>query len=126
MTTEKKNENPSAETVTSYKGFDKDWRCRGFQYKLGESFSHDGNVKACESGFHACEYPLDVFSYYPPAGNKFAVVEQSGEISRHDNDSKIASKSISIAAEISIAGLVKAAIEYTSKRCTPINPVSPA
>ena len=126
MTMEKKNEEAPVMPIIAYKGFDKDWRCRDFQYKVGESFTHDGNVKACESGFHACEYPLDVFAYYPPAGNRYAVVEQSGELDRHGSDTKISSKSISIVAEISIAGLVKAAIEYTSKRCTPINPLSPA
>ncbi|MGQ0710883.1 MAG: DUF7666 domain-containing protein [Rhodoferax sp.] len=114
------------ESITSFKGFNDKWECRGFKYKVGETFKHDGAVKACDSGFHACEYPLDVFRYYPPAGNRFAVVQQSGDLSRHDGDTKVASKSISIMAEISIAGLVKAAIEYTSSRCNPIDPDSPA
>ena len=126
MTEKKKKAAPAVETITSYKGFNKDWKCRGFQYKVGETFKHDGVVKTCKSGFHACEYPPDVFSYYPPAGNRFAVVEQSCELSRHDVDSKVASKSISIMDEISIAGLVKAAIEYTTSRCKPIDPESPA
>jgi hypothetical protein len=117
---------PAGETVISYKGFDNVWKCRDFQYKVGENFTHDGSVKACESGFHACEYPLDVFEYYPPAGSRFAVVKQYGELSRHNVDSKVASKSISIMAEISISGLVEATIEYTIRRCKPIDPESPA
>ena len=122
----KKKVKPVEETITSFKGFNDKWECRGFQFKLGETFHHDGPVKACESGFHACEYPLDVFNYYPPAGNRFAVVKQSGDLSRHDGDTKVASKSISIMAEINIAGLVKAAIEYTTSRCNPVDPDSPA
>jgi hypothetical protein len=122
--TKKKTE--AVDPITSFKGFDKNWQCLGYQFKVGESYQHDGKVKACESGFHACEYPLDVFSYYPPAGNRFAVVQQSGELSRHDGDTKVASKSLSIMAEISIAGLVKAAIEYTTSRCKPVDPDSPS
>jgi hypothetical protein len=114
------------EAITSFKGFDENWKCRGFQYKLGETFTHDGDVQACESGFHACEYPLDVFNYYPPAGNRFAVVEQSGQLSRHSDDTKVASKTLTVKAEISLPGLIKAAIEYTVKRCAPIDPESPA
>ena len=117
---------PAEEAVISYKGFDNAWKCRDFQYKVGKTFTHDGSVNACESGFHACEYPLDVFEYYPPAGSRFAVVKQYGELSRHDGDSKVASKSISIMTEISISGLVEATIEYTSRRCKPIDPKSPA
>ena len=126
MTAKTKKKVKPVEEITSFKGFNDKWECRGFQFNLGETFHHDGPVKACESGFHACEYPLDVFNYYPPAGNRFAVVKQSGDLSRHDGDTKVASKSISIMAEINIAGLVKAAIEYTTSRCNPVDPDSPA
>ena len=112
--------------LITYKGFSTNLKCRGFQYAIGESYEHTGEVKACKGGFHACEYPLDVFSYYQPAGSQFAIVEQSGTLSRHDDDSKVASSKISIKAPIGIAGLVKAAIEYTACRCKPIDPASPA
>ncbi|CAP01097.1 conserved hypothetical protein; putative phage-related protein [Acinetobacter baumannii SDF] len=115
------------ETITSYKGFDKNLQCRGFQYEIGKTFEHKGKVKACGSGFHACEYPLDVFGYYAPGElNRFAVVEQSGDLSRGDDDTKVASKSITIKAEVDIPFLVKAAIEYTTSRCEPIKEDSPA
>ena len=114
-------------TITSYKGFDANWQCRGFQYQLGKTYEHEWRVKACEAGFHACEHPLNVFSYYPPAGSRFAVVEQSGELHREGgNDTKVASSKISIRCEVDIAGLVKAAVEYVRQRCKPIDPDSPA
>jgi hypothetical protein len=114
------------ETITAYKGFSQDFKCRGYQFEIGKTYQHEGKVEACASGFHACEYPLDVFGYYPPAGARFALVEQSGDLSRHGDDSKIASRNLSIKAELTIANLVKAAIEYTTSRCTPIDPESPA
>lgn len=106
------------EKITSYKGFNKDMTCRDFQYKEGESYE-EPSAKACERGFHACEYPLDCLNYYTPNESIYHVVEQSGEISRHSDDTKVASRKIKIGAEINIAGLVKAAIEYTMKRVNP-------
>ena len=114
-----KKQKPTGEVITSYKGFDKNLRCRGFQFEVGKTFEHSGEVEACSSGFHACEYPLHVMRYYKAGTSRFAIVEQSGQISRHDEDSKIASSRIEIKAEIDIAGLVKAAIKYTMDRCTP-------
>ena len=102
--------------VKAYKGFDKNLKCRGFQYEIGKEYEHDGPVEACESGFHACEAPLDVFPYYAPATSRYCEVEQSGELSRDGDDSKIASSRIKIGAEIGIPGLVKAQIEWVKNQ----------
>ncbi len=102
-------------SIKAYKGFNKDMTCRGFQYEEGKEYETD-KVEVCETGFHACEYPLDCFSYYSPNVSVYHEVEQDGEISRSDGDSKVASSKIKIGALINIAGIVKAAIEYTTKR----------
>ena len=114
MTTSKDNAQ-----IVAYKGFNRDWTCRGYQYKVGETHVHDGKTEACESGFHACEYPLDVFSYYAPSQSVFAIVEASGDLDRKGDDSKIASSKLTVKGEIGIAGLVKDAIEYTVSRTKP-------
>lgn len=101
--------------VKSYKGFNKDITCRGFQYEEGKEYEEE-SVEVCDHGFHACEYPLDCLNYYSPNKSVYHEVEQSGEIQKHNDDTKVASTKIKIGAEISIAGLVKAAIEYTVKR----------
>jgi hypothetical protein len=106
--------------IVSYKGFDKNLKCRDFQYEVGKEYVHNGEAKACSSGFHACEYPLDVFGYYAPADSRFAIVEQSGQLSRHDDDSKVASTKIKVTAEIGLPGLIKAAVEYTMSRAKPV------
>ena len=102
-------------SIKAYKGFNKDMTCRGFQYEEGKEYETD-KAEVCETGFHACEYPLDCFSYYSPNVSVYHEVEQDGEISRSDGDSKVASSKIKIGASINIAGIVKAAIEYTTKR----------
>ncbi len=101
-----------AEVVTAYKGFNQSLQCRGFQFEVGKTYEHDGEVKACASGFHSCEYPLDVFNYYHPAGSRFAVVKASGQISRHDADSKVASATLTVEAEIGLPVLVARAVDW--------------
>ena len=105
--------------METYKGFNKDMTAKnGYQYEEGKEYEEEKAV-ACECGFHACEYPLDCFGYYSPANSVYHIVEQSGELSKNSSDSKVASTKIKIGAEISIAGLVKAAIEYTKERAKP-------
>ena len=101
-----------AEVVTAYKGFNQSLQCRGFQFEVGKTYEHDGEVKACASGFHSCEYPLDVFNYYHPAGSRFAVVKASGKLSRHDGDSKVASATLTVEAEIGLPVLVARAVDW--------------
>ena len=101
--------------MKTYKGFDKDLKCRGFQYEIGKEYETD-TAKACESGFHACENPLDVFNYYPPADSRYCEVEQSGEIDKDSDDSKIASTKIKIGAEIGLSGLIKAGVNFILER----------
>ena len=101
--------------IKSYKGFNKDMTCKGFQYEEGKKYETE-RAECCETGFHACEYPLDCFSHYAPNDSVYHEVEQDGDIDRKDDGTKIASTKIKIGARISIAGIVKAAIEYTMSR----------
>ena len=106
-----------SETIKSYKGFDKDLKCRGFQYEIGKEYE-EPEADVCRAGFHACERPLDVFNHYCPVNSRFCEVEQSGELSRDTVDSKVASTKIKIGAEIGIPGLVKAQIEWVKAHTT--------
>ena len=103
--------------IKAYKAFDKDLSCRGFKYEVGKEYEETGYIKACEKGFHACPYPLDVFGYYAPAGSRFCEVEQSGKIDDSESD-KVCSSKIRIGAELDIRGLVKAAVSFVKERCT--------
>ena len=102
--------------VLSYKGFDKNFQCRGFQYEVGKTYTHDGEAVLCESGFHACEAPLDVLNYYSITDSKFAQVELGGaSAQKEDGDTKRAGKSIAIKLALSIADLISAQVEWTLK-----------
>ena len=107
-----------SKVIKSYKGFNKDMTCRGFQYEEGKEYE-ESNALVCENGFHACEYPLDCLSYYSPSESVYHEVEQSGKLSKKSEDTKVASTKIKIGAKLSIAGLVEAAIEYTKERVKP-------
>ena len=108
--------------VTSIKGFGLDWKCRDFQFGVGETYVYVGKVEACKGGFHAIEgNPLEVFDYYAPGQSRYALVRQSGDLSRHPSDSKIASAKITIDAEINIPTIVTRAIEWIISKTTPAN-----
>ncbi|MBG7448289.1 hypothetical protein I5J32_10110 [Pseudomonas aeruginosa] len=114
MTRKKKTE--VEEIVTAYKGFKQDLTCRGYQFEIGGTYKHEGEIEACASGFHSCEYPLDVFSYYAPGDSRFAIVKASGQLSRHDDDSKIASATLVVEAEISMPTMISKAIDWIMAR----------
>ncbi|WP_260601762.1 hypothetical protein [Pseudomonas aeruginosa] len=98
--------------MTAYKGFKQDLTCRGYQFEIGGTYKHEGEVEACASGFHSCEYPLDVFGYYAPGESRFAIVKASGQLSRHDDDSKIASATLVVEAEISMPTMISRALDW--------------
>ncbi|EDZ4747224.1 hypothetical protein GVR51_05205 [Salmonella enterica] len=99
--------------IVTFKGFNKDLKCRDFQFEIGKTFHHDGKVEACGSGFHACEFPFDVFSYYSPADSRFAETISFGITDREeDGDTKIASASITIKAELTIPQFIQRGIEW--------------
>ena len=108
----------------SFKGFNKDMTCRGFQFKEGETY-HEDDAKLCRSGFHACEDPLDCFGYYAPANSIYREVELDDVTDEHEEDSKRVGKTIKIGAEIGLPGIIKAHFEYVKSRCTNENNAEP-
>ncbi|EBI8002543.1 hypothetical protein CGE91_24205 [Salmonella enterica] len=99
--------------IVTFKGFNKDLKCRDFQFEIGKTFHHDGKVEACGSGFYACECPFDVFSYYSPADSRFAETISFGITDREeDGDTKIASASITIKAELTLPQFIQRGIEW--------------
>ena len=118
----KKPEAANTEVITAFKGFDKNLQCRGYQFEIGKTHMHEGEVEACSSGFHSCENPLDVLNYYPLISddgslNRFASVKASGTISRHDGDSKIASASLLVEVELKLPEFISAAITWIKAAC---------
>ena len=111
--------------MKAYKGFNKDMTCRDFQYEVGKEYEHEGGVSACNSGFHACENPIECLGYYDPANSVYHEVELSGEMCHGTNDTKVAASHIRIGARLDIAGLCKATFEYVRSKCTNENNAEP-
>ena len=99
--------------IKAYKGFNSDMTCRDFQYEEGKEYETE-KAEVCETGFHACEYPLDTFRFYDPNRSVYHEVEVSGDIDT--DDVKVCGTKIKIGARLDIAGLVKAAIDFTMNR----------
>ena len=93
-----------------YKGFDKDLKCRGYQFEVGKEYEEEKS-DICDCGFHACENPLDIFGYYPPSDSRYCEVDLDANDQKSD-DSKRVGKHIKINAEIGLPGLIKAGVEY--------------
>ena len=99
-------------SIIGFKGFDKDLKCRGFQYEIGKYYEQEGEVKCCERGFHFCENPLEVFRYYSPSDSRYCEVEGDGNADKANDDSKVATSHIHISAEIGLNGLIKAGVKF--------------
>ena len=98
-----------------FKGFDKDLKCRDFQYEIGKEYTEE-KADICNCGFHACEFPMDVFNYYPPSDSRYCEVELEANNQKSSDDSKRVGKKISVKAEIGIAGIIKAGVEYIKEQ----------
>ena len=109
----------SKKVIKSYKAFDKNMQCRGFQYEVGKEYEMDGEIKCCKRGFHACKSPLEVWDHYDMLSSRFAEVEQSGKIEEEGNSTKVCSSHIKIKAELKLADIIKIGVEWLKDITSP-------
>ena len=109
----------SENLITSYKAFDKNMKCRGFQYEVGKEYEMDGQIKCCNRGFHACKSPIEVWDYYDMLNSRFAEVEQSGKIDKEEKSTKVCSSHIKIKAELKLADIIKVGVEWLKDITSP-------
>ena len=105
--------------IKSYKAFDENMRCRGFQYEVGKEYDMNGDIQCCKRGFHACESPMEVWDYYDMLTSRFAEVEQSGKISTEADSTKICSSRIKIKAELKLADIINIGVEWLKDLTAP-------
>ena len=105
--------------IITYKGFDKDFKCRGFQYEVGNTYETDDDIACCNRGFHACESPMEVFDYYDMLTSRFAEVEQSGKIDKEAASTKTCSSRIKIKAELKLADIINLGVEWLKEITSP-------
>ena len=121
-----KKSDQAPQTIQAIKGFDANLQCRGFQFAIGETFAHNGEVRACQGGFHAITndaHPLSVFAYYPPAGSRFCRVELSGA-THSDDGVKVAGEILKVGQEIGLRELTLEAVQWVMDRAKPEGPVA--
>ena len=109
----------SKNVITSYKGFDKNMQCRGFQYEVGKEYEMDGEIKCCNRGFHACKSPMEVWDHYDILNSRYAEVEQSGKIDAEENTTKVCSSRIKIKAELKLADIINIGVEWLKDITSP-------
>lgn len=109
----------SEKVIKSYKAFDKNMQCRGFQYEVGKEYEMDGEIKCCERGFHACKSPMEVWDHYDMLSSRFAEVEQSGKIDEEGNSTKVCSSHIKIKAELKLADIINVGVEWLKDITSP-------
>ena len=104
--------------MEGYKGFDKNMKCRDFQFEIGKTYTHNGTVSLCDSGFHFCENPLDVLRYYQPCTSKYATVEADGVSDETEKDSKRVSSQLTIKADLSLSALIGLGVKFVLSKTT--------
>ena len=109
----------SKKVIKSYKAFDKNMQCRGFQYEVGKEYEIDGEIKCCDRGFHACKSPMEVWGHYDMLSSRFAEVEQSGKIDEEGNSTKVCSSRIKIKAELKLTDIIKVGVEWLKDITSP-------
>ena len=103
--------------MKAFKGFNKDLTCRGFQYKVGETYEEE-KAELCYTGFHVCESPVACLQHYRPATSVYHEVELEKVSNERDTDTKRVGKKITIGAEIGIPEICRLTFEYVKEHCT--------
>lgn len=109
----------SKKVIKSYKAFDNNMQCRGFQYEVGKEYEMDGEIKCCDRGFHACKSPMEVWDYYDMLSSRFAEVEQYGKIDEEGISTKVCSSRIKIKTELKLSDIIKVGVEWLKDITSP-------
>lgn len=105
--------------IIAYKGFDRNLKCRDFQYEVGKEYEINGEIECCKRGFHACKSPMEVWDHYDMLNSRFAKVEQSGKIEEEENSTKVCSSCIKIKAELKLTDIINIGIEWLKDITSP-------